>query len=190
MAFICWFTWFYSALSDTFSNIPSVSFFSYNIAWVALSFTSFLLAYYAMSKPEVFKKDPVEDKYKGSLLKTSQLDLNEKKLAELMKIAKPFLNPQLTQKSLAADMSLSTKDLSRLINERFEKNFFDFVNCYRVEEFKRLIDQPENNHLTILAIAYEAGFNSKTTFNTAFKKFTGMTPAQYKKDLPKNSSTS
>ena len=181
MVGICWLTWFYAVLSEDISTLPTVSFFNYNIAWVAFSFASFFLAYFAMSNPEAFKNDPTDRKYEGSLLTDSALDLLEKKLIGIMANNKPHLDPQLSQQQLADQMGIPPKDLSRLINERFGQHFSDFVNSHRVTEFKRLAALPEKENFTLLALAYEAGFNSKTTFNTAFKKLTGTTPAQFKK---------
>lgn len=183
LAAACWLSWLYAVLSQNFSALPEVSFFNYNIAWVALSFSSFILAYFAMSQPEVFKKDPAEGRYEGSTLTARQLDQFEKELAALMDGAKPYLEPQLSRQQLAQQLGLPPKGLSRLINERFGQNFSDFVNSYRVAEFKRLAGRQDNQHLTLLALAFEAGFNSKTTFNTAFKKQTGLTPAEYKQRL-------
>jgi AraC-like DNA-binding protein len=62
-----------------------------------------------------------------------------------------------------------------------KKNFYDLVNGYRVEEAKRLLLDPKNTNYTILSVGFEAGFNSKTTFNTVFKKFTGLTPTDFRK---------
>jgi len=76
-------------------------------------------------------------------------------------------------------MSVSVHDLSYLLNEGFGKNFFQFINSYRVAEAKRLMLSEKNRHLNLLGIAYSAGFNSKTTFNTAFKRETGMSPSMF-----------
>ena len=70
--------------------------------------------------------------------------------------------------------------MSLAINEGLKKNFYDLVNGYRVEEAKRLLVDPNSNNYTVLSIGFEAGFNSKTTFNTVFKKFTGLTPTAYR----------
>ncbi len=183
---ICWFSWLYAVLAETFSILPNNAFFNYNLAWIAFSFASFILVYFAMSKPEVFRTDPNQRKYEGSLMKEEELDFLEKKLSNLMVTEKPFCNPLLSQQALADRMGLPSKDLSRLINERFCLNFFEFVNNHRVEEFKRLSTLSEKEHLTLLAIAQEAGFNSKTTFNNAFKKSTGLTPTQFKKATQNN----
>jgi AraC-like DNA-binding protein len=80
---------------------------------------------------------------------------------------------------LAKEMVISTHDLSYLLNECFGASFFQFVNTYRVEEAKQLMLSEKYKHLNILGIAYNAGFNSKTTFNTAFKKHTGLSPSQF-----------
>jgi AraC-like DNA-binding protein len=69
--------------------------------------------------------------------------------------------------------------LSRVINDGFGKNFFDFINTYRIEEFKRRADDPHYKNFTLLGIAYEVGFNSKSAFNRSFKKITGQTPREH-----------
>ena len=80
-------------------------------------------------------------------------------------------------------LNLSPNVLSWVINDGFEKNFNEFVNQYRLEYFKKLLIDPENQHISILGLAYESGFNSKTVFNTFFKKVEGMTPKAYQKSL-------
>jgi AraC-like DNA-binding protein len=77
-------------------------------------------------------------------------------------------------------MQLSPHELSYLINVGFENNFYNFVNSYRVEESKTLLTSPKHQHLSMLGIAFEAGFNSKTAFYTAFKKMTGVSPTEFK----------
>lgn len=69
--------------------------------------------------------------------------------------------------------------LSRVINDGFEHNFFDFINYYRVAEFKQRMADPRHRNATLLSIAFEVGFNSKTAFNRAFKKITDQTPRTY-----------
>ena len=84
---------------------------------------------------------------------------------------------------MAGDLNASPNLLSRIINTGFGLNFNDFINRYRVEAVKVSILQKQHERLTLLAIALASGFNSKTTFNRAFKKHTGMTPAQYIKTI-------
>jgi len=94
---------------------------------------------------------------------------------------KKFLDPSTTLESLAIDLDLSKSHLSRIINAELKTTFSDYINILRVNEAKKYLLEPEFSNYTLLAIGLEAGFNSKTTFNSAFKKFTGMTPSAFKK---------
>ncbi|MFA8436982.1 MAG: helix-turn-helix domain-containing protein [Marinifilaceae bacterium] len=80
-------------------------------------------------------------------------------------------------------MGLPVHHLSEIINQGHGLNFNDYINQFRVEEFKRLLQDPQFSKETLLVVEFEAGFNSKTTFNTAFKKFSGMTPSEFKRSL-------
>ena len=94
---------------------------------------------------------------------------------------KPYLNPELNLPQLATDTGISSHYLSQVINEYYKMNFFDYINQQRVEVVKtRIIDLQYKNY-SILGIAFESGFNSKSAFNQVFKKFTGLTPSEYKK---------
>ncbi|EAZ79867.1 helix-turn-helix domain-containing protein [Algoriphagus machipongonensis] len=93
----------------------------------------------------------------------------------------PFLNPSLSLRSLAEQTDIHPNQLSWLLNEYLGKNFNEFINQKRVEHFKKLVVDPSNSHISLIGLAYESGFNSKTVFNTAFKKVTGMTPKEYQK---------
>jgi AraC-like DNA-binding protein len=98
-----------------------------------------------------------------------------------MEDKKPFLDSDLSLAQLAKLMDLTPHQLSYLINAVFDENFFLFVNRYRVEKVKELLLNKEKNHLSIMGIAFESGFNSKTSFNTAFKKISSETPSEFKK---------
>ena len=100
-------------------------------------------------------------------------------VADYMRRHKPYLNPSLTIHELATGLQLPPHVLSRVINEGFGQNFFDFVNSYRVDEFKQVMAAPQARQYTLLALALEVGFNSKTAFNRAFKKHTAQTPREY-----------
>lgn len=115
--------------------------------------------------------------------KTTESKIDDKQLQKLlgyMTTNKPYQDPELTLTSLATQINISRNQLSELINTGTGGSFYDFVNKYRVEEVKQLIENPKFKDYTILAIALEAGFNSKSTFNNIFKKFTGATPSEYK----------
>ena len=98
----------------------------------------------------------------------------------LMEDEKLYQETELILQQLAAKLQIPNYQVSQALNEGMNKNFYDLINGYRVEEAKRLLLDPSNSNYTILSIGFEAGFNSKTTFNTVFKKFTGHTPTEYR----------
>ena len=93
--------------------------------------------------------------------------------------AKPYLDANLTVEQLARQLGMPTRELSRTINQGLEKNFFEFVCDFRIAEARRQLKTTEAG-TTILQVMYDSGFNSKSVFNTAFKKATGMTPSAYR----------
>ena len=118
-------------------------------------------------------------KYKQSLLDTDEIKNYSKELELIMEDYKLYLNPDLSLKDLASYLELPANYVSQLLNLGFQKNFSEYVNSYRVNEFKERILLEENKGLTIMAVAYDSGFNSKTVFNTFFKKIEGTTPNSY-----------
>lgn len=102
-------------------------------------------------------------------------------LYEFMTTEKYFLNPDLKLHDLARHLEIPPHTLSEKINQELHMNFYDFVNHFRIQEFKHRAASPENSHLTLLGLAYDVGFNSKASFNRIFKKNTGLTPSQYLK---------
>ncbi|ALO35497.1 AraC family transcriptional regulator [Colwellia sp. MT41] len=98
---------------------------------------------------------------------------------------KPYLNHLLTLDNLATQTFMPSRQLSQVINRHFKKNFFEFINGYRIDEAQMLLTRKENEKITMLAVMAQAGFNSKATFNTFFKKIVGMTPTQYRKEQQK-----
>jgi AraC-like DNA-binding protein len=103
---------------------------------------------------------------------------------QFMQSNKPYLESELTLDQLASRLSLRPKILSLAINEIKGQNFFDFINRYRIEEAARLLTNPKDKKITILEVLYEVGFNSKSSFNTLFKKYTGLTPSEFRKKQP------
>ena len=103
------------------------------------------------------------------------------KLLSYFKEDEPFLNPQLNLQFVAQVLELNNNKISFLINQAFNVNFNDFVNSYRLKHFKLIALDSNNSHLTILGLAYDSGFNSKTVFNTYFKKIEGVTPRAWMK---------
>ncbi|CAN5302518.1 helix-turn-helix domain-containing protein [soil metagenome] len=103
------------------------------------------------------------------------------KLNRHMDDEKPYLNPELTLYDLSSQLNLSKNELTDLLNNHLGKNFFAFVNEFRLKAVIRKFENPDYSHYTIIAIAYDCGFNSKSTFNSIFKQYTGQTPSDYKK---------
>lgn len=122
-------------------------------------------------------------KYEKSTLSAQQAEKSLKKLLTYMETEKPYLNSELGQADLSETLSLSTHHLSQLVNEQLRQNFFDFVNSYRIADIKQKLHDPKLAHLKIEEIAFATGFNSKSAFNTAFKKFTQTTPSQFRKEM-------
>jgi putative ABC transport system permease protein len=100
-----------------------------------------------------------------------------------------YQDPELSLASLAEKLGLHTHELSRVLNTVLKKSFNDFINEYRVQEAARKMQDPANDHITLLGIAYESGFNSQSTFNRIFKQMTGKSPLEYKNELKKEQST-
>jgi AraC-like DNA-binding protein len=98
-----------------------------------------------------------------------------------METNKPYLESELTLEQLASRLALKPRMLSQTINETLGQNFFDFINRFRIKEASRLLTNPPDKKITIQEIFYEAGFNSKSSFNTLFKKYTGLTPKEFRK---------
>ncbi|WP_338194568.1 tetratricopeptide repeat protein [Flagellimonas marinaquae] len=120
-------------------------------------------------------------KYKQALLDTNEVTRYSKELKQIMIDYKLYLNPDLSLKDLASYLDLPANYVSQLLNLGFQKNFSEYINTFRINEFKERILLEENKGLTIMAIAYDSGFNSKTVFNTFFKKIEGVTPNAYLK---------
>jgi len=123
------------------------------------------------------------ERYGKSGLKDPDSEIFIKKLLQFMDKEKPFLNNKLSLKMLAESLDLSTNHLSQIINEKLDRNFYDFINEYRITEVKRYLSDPKYGHYTLLAIAYDCGFNSKSSFNSLFKQNTGLTPSEFQKSI-------
>jgi AraC-like DNA-binding protein len=121
-----------------------------------------------------------EFKYRKSGLQDDESDRILQSLKRLMKTDKLYLDPELTLQDLASGLSTTIHKLSQVINEQFGQNFYDYINTQRVEEVKKRLQDSRYNHLKVIAIAYDCGFNSKSAFYNAFRKATAMTPVEYR----------
>ncbi|AZJ36011.1 helix-turn-helix domain-containing protein [Tenacibaculum singaporense] len=125
-------------------------------------------------------------RYRHSLLHTEDISKYVKEMEQVMMENKLYLNPNLSLKDLASYIELPTNYVSQLLNQGVNKNFSEYVNTFRLNEFKERVIFDENKNVTIMSIAYDSGFNSKTVFNTFFKKKEGITPNTYLKIKRRN----
>lgn len=126
--------------------------------------------------------------YLKSGLTTKKIKVFAEQLTKCMVSEKPFLNENLNLPLLAEQCKISQPYLSQIINQHFKMNFYDFVNQYRIEEAKTKLSSLDFNHMSLLGIAFECGFKSKSSFNRYFKKHTGSSPSEFKKNSPMGSS--
>ena len=145
-----------------------------------------VLGFYGLKQPDVFLNNTLAlEKTVDKLVESEkpQVKANETEfvadLVATMNSKKPYLDPELTLESLGKIMKVRPEFLSGMLNTQLKQNFFDFVNRYRVEEFKKECVSIENKHLSVMGIAHNCGFNSKAAFYRAFKKFEGITPTAY-----------
>lgn len=165
--------------------------FCTNGLFLSLSVFILLIGFLGLNQKEIFVQYPDKQieyvidepkaKYAATLLKEDEMDDYIKKIEQYMDIEKPYLNADISLPELSERMNIPSHHLSRVINEKLNMNFFDFINQYRVEEVKSRIQDQQYVHLSILGIAFDSGFNTKSAFNRVFKKMTGMTPSEFKR---------
>lgn len=160
----------------------------------SLSVFVYAMAYIGLRRPEALTgaedPPPTPRRYEKSTLTVERSETYLQKLLDLMNTEKPYLNGELTLQKLAKTLAISPHHLSQMINEQLKQNFFDFINLYRIEAAKRMLADPGKKHYSILAVSEEVGFNSKSAFNTAFKKHANMTPSEFRKSIAANGSGS
>jgi len=164
----------------------------FEISFIGLTLLTFLFGVFGFHQPGIFEEvvrtethdkpkeaEPDTRKYQRSGLREKDVADYVNKIGKYMVIEKPYLERELTIYDLSDQLKIPRHILSEVINEHMGKNFYNLVNEYRVNEVKERMKGDDMRQLTILAIAYDSGFNSKSSFNTIFKEKTGQTPSEY-----------
>lgn len=181
-------------IDNVFKLAKNYAFFD-RIASAIYLFGIFYIAYFSLKQKNSFPVNQLEQEQIDTIIfESSGLEGNSKKLIsdkdlqeiksaliQIMDDKKPFLDPELSLFKLASQLNISSHLLSYVINKGCDENFYQFINRYRIEEAKKMIQDPGMQHLSLMGIAFEVGFNSKTVFNTTFKKSTNQTPSEFKK---------
>lgn len=167
--------------------LKATGFYASQVTMIVLIVQVTYFGFYAVKQTSLFSEkkdyDQFTTKYQKSGLSRKEASRIATLLEQFMKEQKPFLNPDLTIRSLSSDLKISQNHLSQTINEIFHQNFYTYTNSYRVAYVKELINNKEYDKMSLLGIAFEAGFNSKSSFNAVFKKLTRLTPNEYKKSI-------
>ena len=172
-------------------RLPSLSF--------DLTLFTFIMIYFGMNQSAIYEKEKVqsndyvqndptnsrESKYIGSALDDEELSVLTETVIKYLRNKKPYLNPEYSLQMMVVDLNISRHKLSQVINRSQKKNFYKFINEFRLEEVKEMLVDPAYAHYSVLGIAMECGFNSKTSFNRIFKEETGFTPTAYKRNFSK-----
>lgn len=177
---ILWFLWVPYTLADYFLFEYKLGIASYYPLYILMAVITIWISAEAFLRPEIIlvEASPNESDRKTEI----SLEILEEAnwLKSQMEANLFYLDSELTLSSLAKELDIHPNNLSRLINVGLSKSFSDFVNEYRTEAVISKLNNPKYNNITLLGIAFDSGFNSKTTFNRVFKKTTGKTPAAYK----------
>ncbi|HEX8638643.1 MAG TPA: AraC family transcriptional regulator, partial [Pyrinomonadaceae bacterium] len=162
-------------------NLSYIQYFYFELILACVTYYLALAGYLRSETLELnfTATDSAESDRRKTLLSENELENLKAKLQKLMTAEKPYLNPQLTLNDLAKELGVNSAVLSYAINSGFGVNFNDFINEYRIGEVKTRLQNGAAKNLTLLAIALDSGFNSKATFNRAFKKITGVSPKEF-----------
>lgn len=178
---------FFLSSGGFLTNIGIVFLVGY-LAYNGISQSKIFLPVYLLKKHNlIFEKESMvyneKEKVKTTAYNDDEMLVLKEKLQKLMKEEQPFLNPDVSLKTLATLLSIPERKMSTLLNQYLNISFYDYINTYRVEAFKENLQSPSNENYTLLSIAYGCGFSSKTSFNRVFHKIAKMSPSAYKKTL-------
>ena len=166
-----------------YNNFEASRVFNYSATLVI----TFILGFYGIRQDEIYKRrlkgttpDKTEERYKKSNLTTEQKENIRIRILTYFQEKTPYLNSELSMQFLSKELNIPKYQLTEVLNTIIGKNFFQFVNEYRVEAVKQKLTDITNNKFSIEAIGYDCGFSSKSSFFSVFKNMTGQTPVQFK----------
>ncbi len=173
-------------LGFIYNNFEASNLFNYS----ATLAVSIILGYYGIRQDEIYKRNNKnadlqlpEERYKKTKLTNDKKEEIKDLLLTYFRDEVPFLNPELSMQILSGELNIPKHQLTEVLNTTIGKNFFQFVNEYRVEAVKQKLSDPAYNKFTIEVIAYDCGFSSKSSFFSVFKNITGQTPLQFKNSI-------
>jgi AraC-like DNA-binding protein len=175
------FIWLVDVAAFVVANVGGQNLVLSSIALVLTFIFTNIIVYKGLKQPEIFGGIEQKPKYQQSPLTQAEKEMYLKKLQIYMQKERPYLNPGLSINRLSKQLVIPSRYLSQVINESLGVNFYDYINSYRVEEAKNLFMDSSNNERSILELLFDAGFNTKSVFNRVFKKYTGMTPSEFKR---------
>jgi AraC-like DNA-binding protein len=169
----------YTILQQIFIRTPKTEFIAASYLTILIYFTSFQL----LQHSKLLNISLSKSKYQNSALDIELKESIKERILKYMEHESPYTNNLFSLSLLAKNISSSSNNVSQVLNELFNQSFYDFVNTYRISKAKKILNDPNFNNINIEEIGFKVGYNSKTTFYKAFKKQTGITPLQYKKQL-------
>lgn len=176
--------WTANFLSQYLFNF-SLPLINYATIWIAISLLIYVIGFYALRQPGIFRIT-LQTKEKTNIknrLSQDEIELLKKQLDVLIEQKQVFLDNELTLKELSEKLKTSTNNLSWLLNNTYNTNFYEYINQFRIAAFLTKVHEKEHLRKTLFALSLEVGFNSKSTFNKAFKSLLNETPSNYIKNL-------
>ena len=154
--------------------------------WISIGGLMYVIGFYSLFRPEVFRVDKTKHKTSNGnehRLSSQEIENLKEKLQVKLEEEHLFLDSKISLMLLSKAIGTTTNNLSWLLNNVYQKKFYEFINEYRIQAFLELIQQNKHKTTTLFALAMDVGFNSKSTFNKAFKSYTNQTPSAYIKLL-------
>ncbi len=177
---LCLFAWILGFSNEVFFN-NSIELLGYNVIWIAIPIFIYVIGYFSLKQPELFRipLEEINPPKKKARLSKLECNILQNKLDSLMLNEKVFLQSNLTLREVSEILNTSTNNISWLLNNVYKSTFYDYINGYRIQEFVKNIEANKHLTQTILALSMDVGFNSKSTFNKAFKLVMKDTPSNF-----------